>query len=285
MTWVRIDDEFFHHPKPSGLGALRLPAIGLHVLALCWCNKNLTNGKLSELQVGILAGDLETLLPSGRVGELVDALVSARMWRRSKAGYVIHDYLKYQPSRKQVLDERKATAARVRKHRNAKGNGVTNGDGNGVSTPVPNPPRTRTRTRTRSTIPKPELSVRPSTKDRTLSTPSDPTVATDGRTDEQGRKNRLAPSGQRLARWVDRYVPRIAAGNGYVGVEPTGGGTFVGAERLIRRYGARRVLSAIRGMSEERYLALREGDGHYLCWQRDINSPAEYLAWYLRDDD
>ncbi|MCH7577401.1 MAG: helix-turn-helix domain-containing protein [Chloroflexi bacterium] len=131
-------------------------------------------------------------------------------------------------------------------------------------TPVPTNPKEPPRDH-------PRFALRPSF--------DDPAVATDGRTDEQGRKNGLAPSGQRLARWVDRYVPRIAAGNGYVGVEPTSGGTFMGAERLIREHGARRVLGVIRGMSEEREL----GDGYYLCWQRDIKSPAEYLAWYLSE--
>ena len=59
------------------------------------------------------------------------------------------------------------------------------------------------------------------------------------------------------------------------------GETFVGAGRLVRQHGTRRVLDASRMMSEERELS----DGYAACWKRDIRSPAEYLAWYLREND
>ena len=160
------------------------------------------------------------------------------------------------------------------------------------SAPNHSPRGTATRNRARSlhyrlqtteaeTDPEPELSVRPSTTDRTLGVLDDPpAVSTDGLTDGQGQKGELTPSGQRLARWVGRYVPRTGIGNGALG-DPVRGGAFVGAERLVRQHGARRVLGAIRMMSEERELS----DGYAACWKRDIRSPAEYLVWYLREND
>lgn len=101
-------------------------------------------------------------------------LVDAGLWERAKGGFRIHDHLEYNPSREQVEAERRATAERVTRWRearksecnaqNAKGNAVTNGRVTVGVTPSPvpvplppereqvlSPPVTTRRSRTRQT--------------------------------------------------------------------------------------------------------------------------------------
>jgi len=107
MPWVRLDDEFYDHRKVADLDpAVMLACIGLHTLALCWCNHNLTDGVVPVNQVFRLAGDLSLAVPSGSPRELIDELVRVGMWeihecdeRGRATSFAIHDYLDYQPSR------------------------------------------------------------------------------------------------------------------------------------------------------------------------------------------
>ena len=118
MTWVKIDDEFYTHPKVSILRAdVMLACIGLHTLALSWCNHKLTDGVVPINQVFRLAGDLTLALPSGNPHMLINELLRVGMWEHlpgDENAYLIHDYLDYQPSRAQVeaLKEAQSKAGR-----------------------------------------------------------------------------------------------------------------------------------------------------------------------------
>ncbi len=96
MPWVRFDDQFPIHRRVAGLsdGAFRL-----HVAAIFWCARNLTDGFVS-------AGDVVNVGGSRRPYRLVDELVGAGAWHVADGGWQIHDYLEYQPSRTKVLDRR-----------------------------------------------------------------------------------------------------------------------------------------------------------------------------------
>jgi hypothetical protein len=120
--WVKLDDHFVDHPKIVGVGPL---AGWLFVAGLCYANRLLTNGFIPENQ-------LPRLLPANgslasAPARLASKLCASGLWRRAEQhgarGYQIHDYLKYQPSKKQVLTERKRGAERVarwrRRHENA----------------------------------------------------------------------------------------------------------------------------------------------------------------------
>lgn len=116
MTWVRMDDQFHSHPKLAMLSDLQLPCVGLHIMAICWSAQYLTDGFIPYSQPDKLAGNLESLLPMGKVDPLVIALVRAGMWeevwesvdedKEKLVGYKIHDYLEYNPSKAQVQAER-----------------------------------------------------------------------------------------------------------------------------------------------------------------------------------
>ena len=107
MPWGRIDDSLYDHPKLDKLGRRRMPALGLHLVALSWCNRWLTDG--------CLPSDRATKL-GGRIRD-ADALVEAGLWERTTDGYRIHDFLTYNDSREDVLARRAADAERKRKGR------------------------------------------------------------------------------------------------------------------------------------------------------------------------
>jgi hypothetical protein len=116
MPWVRLDEEFPDHPKVVTAGPL---ASWLHVCALAYCNRMMTDGFVPSSQVrrlvdfeGIIVvgpttdGDVRDV-PEVDAKALAETLVSVGMWERRQGGFVIHDYLKYQPSRAETEAQRK----------------------------------------------------------------------------------------------------------------------------------------------------------------------------------
>jgi hypothetical protein len=110
MTWVRLDDAFTEHPKVVAAGPL---AAWLHVCALAYCNRNLTDGHVPASVARRLA-DIDN------PAEAIAALVANGLWDKDEGGYRIHGYLEYQPAKEQVLHERelaKERQARAREKR------------------------------------------------------------------------------------------------------------------------------------------------------------------------
>lgn len=108
MSWIKLDDQFPDHTKVMACG----PAAGwLYVCGLCYCGRMLTDGFIPQGQVRKLA-DLDNPL------ELAARLVEHGLWERVKDGFLIHDYLEYNPSRQQVMAERGAAKERMKKNRN-----------------------------------------------------------------------------------------------------------------------------------------------------------------------
>ena len=69
MTWFKVDDGFYDHPKVANLS---LAARGLWVTMGSWCAKHETDGEISERQLRGLGG----------TRRLIDQLVEARMLER-----------------------------------------------------------------------------------------------------------------------------------------------------------------------------------------------------------
>lgn len=115
MPWVKLDDGFADHPKIHEVGPI---AAWLHVAALCYCARHLTDGRVPSRVV-------RGLIDAPRPRVLVDKLVSSGLWDEVEGGYEIHDYLDYQPSRERVLAEREAAAERQRRRRNGTRHAVT----------------------------------------------------------------------------------------------------------------------------------------------------------------
>lgn len=130
MTWFKFDDGFHSHPKVQALfeGPCPGDAIALFTLAGSWCSKELTDG----------AVPLGFVRRSGLHKEAADELVRVRLFDACEdASFRVHNYLKYNPSRAQVLAEREKTKQRVTRHRNGGSNAVTEGVTPGVSQTVP----------------------------------------------------------------------------------------------------------------------------------------------------
>lgn len=161
MPWVRFDDQYTIHRKVDGLSDA---AFRLHTSAIFWCARNLTDGFVSEEDLDGVTARVRT--PARFAAECV----SRGAWHEARHdcwspkcvspvdrdGWVVHDYLRYQPSKAEVLAEREAAAKRQAKWRAGKTgrNAVTrpgmsgndpvhNAGSNGVSNAVskPSPPR------------------------------------------------------------------------------------------------------------------------------------------------
>lgn len=105
MAWARIDDGFYDHPKVIQL-AEKQPAAGfLHVRAIAYCSKHLTDGLISKSMVA-------SLVPVQRDrDEQIAALFETGLWfQNEETGpdhYGIHHYLDYQPSKDEVAEKRR----------------------------------------------------------------------------------------------------------------------------------------------------------------------------------
>lgn len=106
MTWVKLDDGFPDHLKVDGLSD---PAFRLYVTALCHCARHLTDGYVA-------ADRAPRLVPRFKKG-LADELVTAELWTVAEGGWMVHDYLDFNPPAEKVKKERAAAAERMRSRR------------------------------------------------------------------------------------------------------------------------------------------------------------------------
>jgi hypothetical protein len=105
VSWTKLDDGFYDHPKVLRAG---LEAIGLFCLALSYASRHSTDGALD--------GPVLDLLARGRA-DLVTKLVDVGLFDATKTGVVIHDFLIYNPSSREVAKRKKGQRIRVRSYR------------------------------------------------------------------------------------------------------------------------------------------------------------------------
>lgn len=149
MPWVRFDDQFPIHRKVDRLSDA---AYRLHTSAIFWSARNLTDGFVSEDDLDSVTARVRT--PARFAAECV----KRDTWHEAgtacpspkcppapegETGWVIHDYWEYQPSKDQVLADRKKAAERQAKWREAKTKGnkprnAVTGDGMSESVPIHN---------------------------------------------------------------------------------------------------------------------------------------------------
>lgn len=128
MSWVRIDDKAWSHPKLAGLSG---NAVRLWLFGLCWCNQQESDGCVPSAMLRVLGG----------APKVAAELVAAGLWEATDDGWRFHDYLNYQPSREQLAAQRNATRERVTKHRERERNAVTPTVSNASETLPPIPTR------------------------------------------------------------------------------------------------------------------------------------------------
>ena len=119
MTWFKVDDGFYDHPKVIDLP---LAAVGLWALAGAYCARHLTDGVITDRQIRAIGGTRKQAA----------ALVAAGLWSVDDAPpsarrFAFNDWGDFQPSRADVEAKReeareRMAAARARK-RKTSGNG------------------------------------------------------------------------------------------------------------------------------------------------------------------
>jgi hypothetical protein len=95
--WGRLDDGWYDHPKVVACGPI---GMALHAWSISYCSRHLTDGYVRKGALPTWARPAtRTLVDNGLFDELV-------------GGFMVHDYLDWNPSRNQVLHERELAAAR-----------------------------------------------------------------------------------------------------------------------------------------------------------------------------
>jgi hypothetical protein len=107
LTWLKIDDGFAEHPKIQDLADR---TFRLHVVALCYSARNLTDGFIGERPLKIITA----IMGASRVSGNVAQLVAAGLWDEAEGGYQIKDFLEYNPPADEVKKKRAAVSEKRR---------------------------------------------------------------------------------------------------------------------------------------------------------------------------
>lgn len=113
MSWIKVDDGFWSDPDVLEVGN---EAAGTFVRMLSYCGRHLTDGHIPA--------DVTRFISCRKTP--VTKLEAVSFIAPNTAGFVIPDYLKFNPSREQVEDDRRKAAERMRGVR--ANNGRTRGE-------------------------------------------------------------------------------------------------------------------------------------------------------------
>lgn len=132
MTWIRVDDHFADHPKVMALEGDRLPGLGLWHVAASYSARYLTDGYVPASYVKAHAPQ-----------RLINRMVSVGLFDPVEGGYLLHDWLEYNPSRDAVREAqaKKRAAGQAGGQASASARGQANGAAPAAakSNPVPVP--------------------------------------------------------------------------------------------------------------------------------------------------
>lgn len=106
MSWAKLDDRYDDGRKIRQAWHAHPRAVGLHAMAITYCARNETNGRIDDLW-------LVEKLPVKRDRDVVlQALVEIGLFDRIDGGYEVHDYLDYNDSREVLAERRRRDAER-----------------------------------------------------------------------------------------------------------------------------------------------------------------------------
>jgi len=104
MAYIQIDDGMAEHEKIEALSDKDFRA---HFRAMCWAARRSTDGHIPAHMLGNLR------MNAAQAGRLV----SGGVWELNGDGWVIHDWLEFNPPRDPVERERWMAARRQRRRR------------------------------------------------------------------------------------------------------------------------------------------------------------------------
>jgi hypothetical protein len=93
VPWVKLDDSFWANPKVEDVGN---EAAGAYVRMLSFCGQHLTDGHVKESAARYIA-----------TPRLLKKLEEHAFIERNGNGWVIPDYLDYNPTREKAKEKRK----------------------------------------------------------------------------------------------------------------------------------------------------------------------------------
>ena len=102
MTWVRLSDTFADDPRLEEAGP---EAFVVHVAGLCYCARQLTDGRIP-------ARAAHRLWSVPDVGSAIEALIKVGVWNAIDGGYAIAGYLDEQPDAATVRHQQELKRAR-----------------------------------------------------------------------------------------------------------------------------------------------------------------------------
>lgn len=108
MTWIKLEDDFPHHPD---VWALPPESAWLFVSALCYSRHHLTDG--------FIKSELLELVCRGAKPKHVLPLLGTR-WDQVEGGWQIRNYERYQQTKAEVERSREAGANRAKRSRERK---------------------------------------------------------------------------------------------------------------------------------------------------------------------
>lgn len=135
MTWVRLDDAF---PRNNKILRIGKDAKLLYIMGLCHCASNLTDGLIETKAARLIAAYAEV----DDFDAAAQDLAREGLWQPVEHGYLVHDYLKYNPTAEAVIQQREQNALRQNQWRakhNGGSNAVTDTVTNDHVTPAPVP--------------------------------------------------------------------------------------------------------------------------------------------------
>ena len=94
MPWVKLDDRFWGNPKVLIIGN---EAAGAYARMLSFCGDHLTDGRVPEETARFIAKP-----------KTLGVLEEYGFIHRNGTGYLIPDYLEFNPSREQIEAKRQA---------------------------------------------------------------------------------------------------------------------------------------------------------------------------------
>lgn len=111
MPWAKLDDNFSDHPKVLRCWAEEPRAIGLFTMALAWAMRHGQEGHIPTYWVA-------SKIPDDRErGAVAAALVRAGLWEENGEGWIVHDFLDWNPSNADVEARREADRKRKAERR------------------------------------------------------------------------------------------------------------------------------------------------------------------------
>jgi hypothetical protein len=113
VSWAKLDDRFYGHPKVLAAVTRDVASIALHALALSYSADYELDGRVPRQFAVQAVGE--------RADDLAGILVDVGLWLENGEGWEIHDFLDYNPSKVELEKKRAARRRAGRKGGKASG--------------------------------------------------------------------------------------------------------------------------------------------------------------------